>query len=205
MPERSGRSRPKVACETNSGEFKCRIGQDPGRVSALACPDTHAKVLGTLTLDTKVGINLNRRMTCTPSPSTIGAACNCLAIRRAARGIARRYDEALRPLDLNNGQFSMLTAIAGLQPAGIQRIGDLLGMDRTTVTAALKPLERRGLVEIAVTEEDQRGRAVRLTQPGADLLGRAIPLWQATQQAVADALGGVIAAEDFRRQLTALG
>ena len=85
-----------------------------------------------------------------PSPAAIGAACNCLALRRAARGIARRYDEAFRPLDLNNGQFSMLTAIAGLQPAGIQRIGEVLGMDRTTVTAALKPLQRRGLVEVEV-------------------------------------------------------
>lgn len=138
------------------------------------------------------------------SPLAIRAACNCLAIRRAARSVARSYDEALRDLDLNNGQFSMLAAIAGLQPAGIQRIGEVLGMDRTTVTAALKPLQRRGMVEIEVAEDDQRGRAVRLTRVGAQLLDRAIPLWEAAQQEVARQLGGTEAADDFRRQLAAL-
>jgi DNA-binding MarR family transcriptional regulator len=139
-----------------------------------------------------------------PTPAAIAAACNCLAIRRAARGLARHYDEAFRPLDLNNGQFSMLAAIAGLQPAGIQRIGEVLGMDRTTVTAALKPLERRGLVEVGVAEDDGRGRAVRLTDAGTRLLEQAIPLWQATQRAVVGAIGGTAAATQFRRQLAAL-
>jgi DNA-binding MarR family transcriptional regulator len=136
-----------------------------------------------------------------PSPAAIGAACNCLALRRAARGIARRYDEAFRPLDLNNGQFSMLAAIDGLQGGGIQRIGEVLGMDRTTVTAALKPLERRGLAEVAVDEDDLRGRVVRLTEEGAALLDRAIPLWQAAQHDIARQLGGAEAAQGFRRQL----
>lgn len=149
----------------------------------------------------------NRPASSDPSASRsalIGAACNCLALRRAARGIARRYDEAFKPLDLNNGQFSMLAAIAGLQPAGIQRLGEMLGMDRTTVTAALKPLQRRGLVEVEVAEDDQRGRAVRLTRAGTKLLDRAIPLWEAAQQAVAQQLGGAEAAADFRRHLAAL-
>jgi DNA-binding MarR family transcriptional regulator len=138
------------------------------------------------------------------SPALIGASCNCLALRRAARDLARRYDDAFRPLDLNNGQFSMLTAIAGLQPAGIQAIGDLLGMDRTTVTAALKPLQRRGLVEVDWDEEDLRGRLVQLTREGTRLVQRAIPLWEAAQQEAAERLGGEEAAESFRRQLAAL-
>lgn len=138
------------------------------------------------------------------TPAQIGAACNCLALRRAARGIARRYDDAFRTLELNNGQFSMLAAIAGLQPTGMQRLGDWLGMDRTTVTAALKPLQRQGLVEIAVAEDDQRGREVRLTRRGSHLLRRAIPLWQAAQQDIAARLGGPEAADLLRRQLAAL-
>ena len=138
------------------------------------------------------------------APAAIAAACNCFALRRAARGIARRYDEAFRPLDLNNGQFSMLTAIAGLQPAGIQRMGEVLGMDRTTVTAALKPLQRRGLVEVEVAGDDLRGRAVRLTRAGTRLLERAIPIWEATQQEVTQQLGGAEASGMFRRQLAAL-
>lgn len=139
-----------------------------------------------------------------PAPATIGAACNCFALRRAARGLARRYDEAFRPLDLNNGQFSMLTAIAALQPAGIQRIGEVLGMDRTTVTAALKPLQRRRLVQVDVAEDDLRGRAVRLTAEGARLLDRAVPLWQGVQEDVARQLGGAGEAAAFRRLLATL-
>lgn len=138
------------------------------------------------------------------TPTRIGATCTCLALRRAARGVARRYDEALRSLDLNNGQFAMLATIAGLQPAGIQAIGEWLGMDRTTVTAALKPLQRRDLVEVAVAEDDLRGRAVRLTAEGTDLLDRAVPLWEAAQEDVVRQLGGADASEALRRQLAVL-
>lgn len=138
------------------------------------------------------------------NPALIGAGCNCLALRRASRGIARRYDEAFRPLDLNNGQFSMLSAVAGLQPAAIQAISGLLGMDRTTVTAALKPLQRRGLVVVEVAKDDQRGRAVRLTRAGATLFERAIPIWQAAQQDIALQLGGTNATAALRRQLAVL-
>lgn len=139
-----------------------------------------------------------------PTPFMIHKSCNCLALRRAARSIGRRYDEAFRLLDLNNGQFSMLTVIAGLQPVGIQKIGDALGMDRTTVTAALKPMHRRGLVEIDVDEDDTRGRAVRLTHDGSNLLDRAIPLWEAAQKDISQRLGGSKAAETFRIQLVAI-
>jgi DNA-binding MarR family transcriptional regulator len=143
-------------------------------------------------------------MTTNLTPALIGAACNCLAVRRAARGIARRYDEAFRPLELNNGQFSMLTVAAALRPAGIQAIGDRLGMDRTTVTAALKPLQRRGLVRIDIADDDLRGRVVVLTEAGHALLAQAIPLWAATQEAVARKLGGEKMADTFRRQLAKL-
>lgn len=140
----------------------------------------------------------------TMPPALVGTTCNCLALRRAARGIARRYDEALRPIDLNNGQFSMLCAIAAMQPVAVHVIGMRLGMDRTTVTAALKPLQRRDLVTVEVPEDDQRGRAVSLTGAGATLLRRAMPFWQAAQEDVARLLGGSEAAANLRKQLAAL-
>ena len=138
------------------------------------------------------------------NPASIGESCTCLALRKAARDIARRYDEAFRPLDINNGQFAMLTAIAGLQPAGIQALGRRLGMDRTTVTAALKPLERRGLVQIDVSEGDLRGRAVTLTPQGQAILKDAVPLWKKVQAETARQLGGEHEMNDFRKQLALL-
>jgi len=107
--------------------------------------------------------------------------CFCLHVRRAARAVARRYDEALRPLDLSNGQFSLLMSLNRPEAASIGAVSALLGMDRTTLTANLKPLERRGLVTVAVDAADRRGRRMTLTPPGRALLAAAIPLWERTQ------------------------
>src|SRR5262245_4770738 len=88
--------------------------------------------------------------------------CLCLHVQRAARALARRFDVALRPLDLTNGQFSLLMALNRPKPAGIVAVASLLAMDRTTLTAALKPLERRGLLRAAADPEDRRSRLLAL-------------------------------------------
>src|SRR3954453_4427561 len=80
--------------------------------------------------------------------------CLCLHLQRAARATARRFDDALRPLGLTNGQFSLLMSLNRPEPPRIRSIAALLAMDRTTLTAALKPLERRGLLEVTPDPED---------------------------------------------------
>src|SRR5258708_2757330 len=92
--------------------------------------------------------------------------CLCLHVQRAARTLARRFDEALRPLGRTNGQVSLLMSPNRPQPAGIASVASLLAMDRTTLTAALKPLTRRGLVEVLSDPEDQRSRLMKLTPAG---------------------------------------
>ena len=131
----------------------------------------------------------------------VKAQCNCLALRRAARQVARRYDEALKPLELSNGQFSILAALGQMEMAGTQRIGEVLGMDRTTVTAALKPLQRRDLVEQVASEADLRTRSVRLTRAGRRLLDQALPLWAQVQSLVEAELGGARSAAQVRTLL----
>src|ERR1700751_4879297 len=76
--------------------------------------------------------------------------CLCLHVQRAARALARRFDEALRPVGLTNGQFSLIMSLNRPTPAAMGSVTSLLAMDRTTLTAALKPLERRGLLEVLV-------------------------------------------------------
>jgi hypothetical protein len=76
------------------------------------------------------------------SPMKIASECYCFSLKKAARAVARRYDDALRPFELNNGQYSMLTTLAGFEQISIQKLGNFLEMDRTTATAALKPLQR---------------------------------------------------------------
>lgn len=104
--------------------------------------------------------------------------CLCLHVQRAARALSRRFDEALRPLELTNGQFSLLMSLNRPEPPGMGSVAQLLAMDRTTLTAALKPLERRGLLKIAVDREDKRGRRLSLTPAGHALLIAAMPVWK---------------------------
>jgi len=104
--------------------------------------------------------------------------CLCLAAQRAARALARRFDEAFRPLGLTSGQFSLLMSLNRPEPPSIGAVAMLLAMDRTTLTAALKPLERRRLVEVAVDPADRRGRRLILTDAGKTLLAAAVPIWR---------------------------
>src|SRR4029453_3560753 len=80
--------------------------------------------------------------------------CLCLAAQRAARALARRFDEALKPAGITSGQFSLLMSLNRPEPPTIGAVADLLAMDRTTLTANLKPLERRGLVTMRVDQSD---------------------------------------------------
>lgn len=110
--------------------------------------------------------------------------CLCLHLQRAARTLARLFDEALRPLGLTNQQFSLLMSLNRPEPPSIAPVAKLLGMDRTTLTAALKPLERRGLVTVSPGDKDRRSRLLAITPEGTALLARAMPIWQRTHDAV---------------------
>jgi DNA-binding MarR family transcriptional regulator len=129
--------------------------------------------------------------------------CLCLHLQRAARAIARRFDEALRPTGLGNGQFSLLMALNRPVPPTIGDVAQLLAMDRTTLTAALKPLARRGLVEVGVDEADRRSRRLVLTASGRDLLSAAVPLWRAAHAVVGRRLG-VAEGDRLRAELRGL-
>ena len=109
--------------------------------------------------------------------------CLCLHVQRAARALARRFDEALRPLALTQGQFSLLMSLNRPQPPSIGEVSALLAMDRTTVTANVKPLERRGLVQVRVDPDDRRNRRLELTASGRALLAAAAPIWKRTHAA----------------------
>ena len=128
--------------------------------------------------------------------------CFCLHAQRAARAVARRFDDALRPLGLRSGQFSLLISLNRPEAPTLGSVARLLAMDRTTLTANLKPLERRGLIRVAPDEKDRRARRLHLTAEGLALLRRAVPVWIETHQGIERALdaGG----ETIRAGLDAL-
>jgi DNA-binding MarR family transcriptional regulator len=129
--------------------------------------------------------------------------CLCLHLQRAARAIARRFDAALRPLSLTNGQFSLLMSLNREEAPSIGSVSALLAMDRTTLTANLKPLERRGLVKVSVDDSDKRTRRLILTPAGRALLVAAVPIWKQTHAVVETLLPRANCAE-LRADLRAL-
>jgi DNA-binding MarR family transcriptional regulator len=137
------------------------------------------------------------------SPVVLYNECFALNLRRAARVVGRRYDEALKPVDLTNGQFATLCVIAGFQPLSMQTLAEHLSMDRTTLTAALKPLERRALVSVRSDDLDRRARIINLTDEGIKLLRESIPLWKKVQRRIGREMG-TAGLPVFRAQLAQL-
>lgn len=95
--------------------------------------------------------------------------------------MARLYDDAFRSFGLTHGQFSLLMVVEGLQPVSVGRAASELVMDRTTVTAIIKPLTRRGLLQMEASVNDQRLRQLSLTREGRALLARSAVAWKQVQ------------------------
>jgi DNA-binding MarR family transcriptional regulator len=129
--------------------------------------------------------------------------CLCLHLQRAARAVARRFDAALRPLSLTNGQFSLLMSLNREETPSIGSVSALLAMDRTTLTANLKPLERRGLVKVRSDDADKRTRRLKLTPTGRAVLIAAVPIWKQTH-AIVENLLPRRTSEELRVDLRAL-
>jgi|SRR5215470_5572351 len=129
--------------------------------------------------------------------------CLCLHAQRAARALARRFDEALRPLGLTNGQFSLLMSLNRPEPPAMAPVAELLAMDRTTLTAAIKLLARRGLVVARADPKDRRSRLLTLTRRGRAVLADAVTIWQRTHAALEQSLP-IADVETLRKDLRAL-
>src|ERR1700739_5123629 len=108
-------------------------------------------------------------------PPLVRDTCLCLHLQRAARALARRFDDALRPLGLTSGQYSTMMSLNRPEPPHLGAVASLLAMDRTTLTAVLKPLQRRRLIKVKTTHDDHRARLLELTTQGKNLLERAVP------------------------------
>lgn len=117
--------------------------------------------------------------------------CLCLHAQRAARALARRFDEALKEVGLNNGQFSMMMSLNRPDSPTMGQVADFLAMDRTTLTAKLKPLQRRGLVEVSPDEKDRRSRRLALTDEGRKVLASAVPIWRREHGILDEELGDI--------------
>jgi len=131
--------------------------------------------------------------------------CLCFRAQRAARALARRFDTAFRPFGITNGQFSVMMSLNRPEPPTMGEVARFLAMDRTTLTAALKPLTRRGLVRALPDKTDARARRLTLTEAGHSVLASALPVWRAEHDAVDRLLIELEGALDFDTLRDGLG
>ncbi len=115
--------------------------------------------------------------------------CLCFAAQRTARELARRFDRLFAGLGITNGQFSMMVAMGGMGGPKLGELANFLGMDHATVTAAVRKLEKRGLVVLRADGADRRARRVSITEAGTGLIAKAVPLWRREHEILAAELG----------------
>jgi DNA-binding MarR family transcriptional regulator len=106
----------------------------------------------------------------------------------AARAVTRLYDDKLRSVGLRATQLAVLVAIGDDDVVSITALAKFMGMDRSTLTRNLAPLEREGLIRVGI-EGWRRSRTVEITKKGRLRLREALPLWEQAQEALRRKLG----------------
>jgi DNA-binding MarR family transcriptional regulator len=130
----------------------------------------------------------------TPSAAPDQSACNCLALRQAARHVSRIYEGHLAAVGLRASQYSILAKLDRLGPLSVNELARSMVMDRTTLGRAIRPLERDRLLEIAAGD-DGRTRSLRLTPAGEARLKAAAAKWREAQKDFEAAFGAGDAAD----------
>lgn len=114
--------------------------------------------------------------------------CACHKVRKASRTVTRMYDDALRPVGLRATQLSVLAAVGADGAMSITKLAELLGMERSTLTRNLVPLQEDGLVSIG-SEGWRRSRTLAITSKGRSKLSEALPIWEHAQKTLKQKLG----------------
>ena len=114
--------------------------------------------------------------------------CTALNLRKASRVVTKLFDEVLRPIGLRSTQLPILVTLELLGPTTMKELSAELVMSPTTLTRNLRPLVKRGMVQI-LAGEDKRTREISLAEPGHILLKEAVPLWEEAQGITVESLG----------------
>jgi DNA-binding MarR family transcriptional regulator len=138
---------------------------------------------------------------CEPDDPTLTfEACNCHAVRSAARHVTQFYDQVLAPTGLRNTQFTILAALQARGPLTINALADEIVVDRTTLGRNILPLERDGLISIDPSADDRRAKKLHVTKAGERRLQAAAKKWSAAQGRFESTFGAKRAA-DLRSML----
>jgi DNA-binding MarR family transcriptional regulator len=114
--------------------------------------------------------------------------CASFNFRRTARAVTKLYDEALQPAGIRSTQFTILVAVLKVQPVAIGKLGEILVIDRSTLTRSLRLLQKDGFLTVSKRGE-KRQRFVSVTPKGEEALARAIPAWREIQARFVNTIG----------------
>jgi DNA-binding MarR family transcriptional regulator len=137
--------------------------------------------------------------------ATIDELLGCVGfrLRRATRKVSQFYDQELQQLDLTGAQFSLLAHLPRGRQVAVGQLAEELGMEASTLTRNLRPLERRGLVTLVEAPFDRRVKLVLSTKAGQDLFAKAIPAWRSARARLESSIGSV-AFEELKQALDRL-
>ena len=127
------------------------------------------------------------------------AGCYCLASRQAARKITRLYDSYMQESGIRATQFTILSQLMLRGEMPIGKLAGILGMERTTLTRNLAPLEAQKWISIKAGD-DPRARIIAITAPGRNAVRRSFPYWSKAQAHIGKLLG-----DDGQAALNLLG
>jgi DNA-binding MarR family transcriptional regulator len=128
-------------------------------------------------------------------PALTFEACDCHAVRSAARHVTQFYDQVLAPTGLRTTQFTILATLQSSGPLTINALADKIVMDRTTLGRNILPLERDGLISIEPSADDRRAKELHVTKAGGKRLQAAAKKWSAAQGRFESSFGPKPAAE----------
>jgi DNA-binding MarR family transcriptional regulator len=110
--------------------------------------------------------------------------CVCTALRKASRAVTQHYEASFRGSGLRATQFTVLSTLAQTGAMPVSKLAAFLGMERTTLTRNLGPLEKRGLVEVVSDDGDARVRRVAITRAGENAARDGLAAWRKAQASV---------------------
>jgi DNA-binding MarR family transcriptional regulator len=111
-------------------------------------------------------------------------ACSCSALRRAGRAVTQHYEARFRGSGMRATQFTVLATLAQAGPISVSKLASLLGVERTTLTRNLRPIESNGWVRSLSDESDARLRRFELTPRGRAAAAKLLPVWRRAEAEV---------------------
>ncbi|MGW1818704.1 MarR family winged helix-turn-helix transcriptional regulator [Streptomyces sp. NPDC002125] len=127
----------------------------------------------------------------------------CFSLQAASRAFGGVYREALKDLGLTYPQYLAMMVLWEHGPLPVKSIGELLHLDSGTLSPLLKRLESAGLVRRERSAEDERSVTVHLTDAGADLRARALPVPRAILRATGLSVEEILVLQATLGRLTA--